>query len=228
MLPSFISVAINAAVCTDLKWGVLISSSLLLATHDFRPSLNATTNQHSPFAQFSATCMYFGVELIAQRTNMGVDADVPIGLIQSAIGGSQIESWMDNETLTLCANESLHGGAIPDDSGRLYYGMVAPFANYSVAGWVWYQGENNVYGDMGNSLNAVGYGCELPAMVDNWRAVWRAPPTALFGVATLAAGGSEGNGHHMAGMRWSQTANYGVLPNDRMPHSFLAQVLSTT
>jgi hypothetical protein len=49
----------------------------------------------------------------------------------------QIESWMDNQTLTECANQSLHGGAVPQDSGALYYGMVAPFANYSVAGWVW-------------------------------------------------------------------------------------------
>ena len=92
---------------------------------------------------------------------------------------------------------------------------------------------------MGNSATGVGYGCELPKMVELWRSVWSngngvdtvagaeagagdRPP--LFGVATLAAGGSEGNGHHMAGMRWSQTANFGVLPNPTMPHSFLAQV----
>jgi sialate O-acetylesterase len=77
---------------------------------------------------------------------------------------------------------------------------------------------------MGNSKDGAGYGCELPAMVESWRKVWSAPEDALFGVATLAAGGSEGAGHHMAGMRWSQTANYGVLPNAKMPHSFLAQV----
>lgn len=188
------------------------------------PSLDNTTKRHSPWAQFAATCMYFGAELIKAREAKGVDADVPVGLIQSAIGGSQIESWMDNETLTVCKNESLSGGAVPQDSGALYYGMVAPFANYSVAGWVWYQGENNVYGDMGNSITKTGYGCELPTMVNFWRSIWRAPADALFGVATLAAGGSEGNGQHMAGMRWSETANYGVLPNQAMPHSFLAQV----
>ena len=48
--------------------------------------------------------------------------------------------------------------------------------------------------------------------------------TRLFGVATLAAGGSEGNGQHMAGMRWSQTANYGTLPSPGLPNSFVAQV----
>lgn len=44
----------------------------------------------------------------------------------------------------------------------------------------------------------------------------------------MRQGGSEGNGQHMGGMRWSQTANYGVLPNPRMPHSFLAQVREST
>ena len=171
------------------------------------PSMDNATKKHSPFAQFAATCMYFGAELIAAREAKGVDADVPVGLIQSAIGGSQIESWMSNETLSICRNESLTGGAIPNDSGALFYGMVAPFVNYSVAGWVWYQGENNVHGTMGNSATGVGYGCELPTMVDEWRSVWDAEPDALFGVATLAAGGSEGNGQHMAGMRWSETAN---------------------
>ena len=60
------------------------------------------------------------------------------------LSGSQIEAWMSNETLTLCTDESLSGGAVPQDYGRLFYGMVAPFANYSLAGWVWYQGKRSV------------------------------------------------------------------------------------
>ena len=190
------------------------------------PSLNAATHQHSSFAQLGATCMYFGAELIAAREAAGVDGDVPVGLLQAARGGSQIEAWMPNETLKLCAEESLSGGAVPGDYGALFYGMVAPFANYSVRGWLWYQGENNVYGHMGSSARGTGYGCELPAMVAAWRAAWgtAVAEDSVFGVATLAAGGSEGSGEHMGGMRWSQTANYGTLPNRAMPHSFLAQV----
>jgi hypothetical protein len=60
---------------------------------------------------------------------------------------------------------------------------------------------------MGNSKDGTGYGCALPAMVNLWRSVWQAPRSAIFGIATLAAGGSEGPGWHMAGMRWSETAN---------------------
>ena len=91
-----------------------------------QPSIDPKTKQHSAWAQFSSTCMYFGVELIAAREAKGLTAEaaVPVGLIQSAIGGSQIESWMSNETLLECRNESLSGGAVPQDSGALYYGMV--------------------------------------------------------------------------------------------------------
>lgn len=77
---------------------------------------------------------------------------------------------------------------------------------------------------MGNSADGTGYACSLPAMVNSWRQVWRAPKDALFSIATLAAGGSEGAGQHMAVMRWSQTANCGYCPNPALPNSFGAQV----
>lgn len=82
---------------------------------------------------------------------------------------------------------------------------------------------------IGNSLDGTGYGCELPAMVADWRAAWSAAPgttdpLAPFGVATLAAGGSEGNGGHMAAMRWAQQANYGHWDSPAMPASFGAQL----
>eukprot|EP00038_Savillea_parva_P003965 m.132500 g.132500 ORF g.132500 m.132500 type:complete len:378 (+) comp11335_c0_seq2:1686-2819(+) len=98
----------------------------------------------------------------------------------------------------------------------------APFANMSITGFLWYQGENNCGGTMGNSVDGIGYGCELIAMVESWRDIFN-NPTAAFGTVTLAAGGSEGNGQNMAGMRWSQTANYGTLPAPNLPYSFLAQ-----
>ena len=80
---------------------------------------------------------------------------------------------------------------------------------------------------MGNSAAKIGYGCQLPAMVAEWRRLWSATagttdPLAPFGVVSLAAGGSEGHPDNMAGMRWSQTANFGELPNPALPGGFLA------
>eukprot|EP01062_Namystynia_karyoxenos_P063041 TRINITY_DN5586_c1_g1_i8.p1 TRINITY_DN5586_c1_g1~~TRINITY_DN5586_c1_g1_i8.p1 ORF type:complete len:836 (+),score=174.70 TRINITY_DN5586_c1_g1_i8:78-2585(+) len=187
----------------------------------------STDKAHSAFARFAATCMYFGMGLVDQRAKRQVDVGVPIGLIQSAIGGSQIESWISNETLRVCAGAQSGGGAAP--ATQLWYGMVTPFVNMTVNGWVWYQGENNVYGVTGNVATGMGYGCELAAMVREWRGAWSAQhgttdPLAPFGVVTLAGGTSEGNGEHMAAFRWSQTGNYGHLPSPALPNTFLAQV----
>lgn len=89
------------------------------------------------------------------------------------------------------------------------------------------RGENNCGGTVGNSAEGVGYGCQLPAMVAEWRQIWSSTPgttssQAPFGVVTLAAGGSEGHDENMAGMRWSQTGNYGKLPSAAIPNGFLA------
>ena len=175
-----------------------------------------TKRIYSPFHEFSATCLHFAFSLVDET-----DESVPIGLIQSAVGGTRIEQWLDNSTFASCAQ--------PDGTGtKLYYGMVTPFVNTSVTGWLWYQGENNCAGIMGNSATSVGYGCFQVGLVDLWRRMWSVEPgttspTASFGLVTLAAGGSEGHGQHMSHMRWSQTANYGVLPNEKMPNTYLAQ-----
>jgi hypothetical protein len=209
------------------RWPNTTSTWFNLSTAQALPAYtNKGKVQHNPFNRFSATCLNFGRELSdALQSQQGENTTaVPIGLIQSAVGGTQIEAWMSNETKAKCKNTS----ATP---GLLYYGMVAPFVNMTVKGWIWYQGENNVHGVMGNSAagyyKGQGYGCEMPKLVELWRQVWSAVPgttdsMAPFGIVSLAAGGSEGAGYNMAHMRWSQTANYGHLPNPALPHCFMA------
>ena len=89
-------------------------------------------------------------------------------------------------------------------------------------------GENDCGGVTGNSAGGYGYGCALPKLIARYRELWSSTPGTTdplvpFGIVTLSAGSSEGSGQHMAGMRWSQTGNYGVLPNPIMPAVFMAQ-----
>lgn len=59
---------------------------------------------------------------------------VPIGVINAAVGGTFIESWLA---------EDYYSGNRTDKN--LYYnGMIAPIMNMDISGVVWYQGENNV------------------------------------------------------------------------------------
>ena len=106
---------------------------------------NTSDKVMTAFDTFSATCLYFGLELIDA---LG-DSAPPIGLIQSAVGGSTIEAWQANETRAECTDRMVphaglgggHGGFpfMQHQPGALYYGYVTPFVNMSIFGFLWYQ-----------------------------------------------------------------------------------------
>lgn len=199
----------------------------------------------SKIDEFSAACWMFAQEL----TDIAIDKNnTPpvLGLIQSAWGGTEIDVWLKNTTVSKCANAS----GLPETNkaafGSLWNGMVAPFINYTIFGALWYQGENNVYqcidagnrdgGDpdnlaCGNVLNSTGYACSMKNLVNSWRDEWSVHPgttsaTFPFGIVSLAAGTSEGHGATMPVFRHAQTASYGFLPGPKgsgMESTFIAQ-----
>lgn len=96
---------------------------------------NATT---AP--DFSAAGYYFGKEL--QR-----ELDVPIGLVQAAIGGTPIENWT------------------PGPTGHWYNGMMHPMLPFAIRGAIWYQGESNIE-------SGVNYFKQMQDLIGGWRKAW--------------------------------------------------------
>ncbi len=185
------------------------------------PIAEAAAGDASVFMQFSGTCYYFGESL---TDTLGANAP-PIGLVHTAWGGSTIQNWISNDTLNsnICSNHSSGQG----NDGGWYESRVRPYSSMTLKGFVWYQGENNMYSTFGNSKLKTGYSCLMPVLVSEWRKLWSSTPgttdpLAPFGVVTLASSGSEG-GQDLGSMRLAQTAGYGVLPNELMPNTFLVQ-----
>jgi sialate O-acetylesterase len=85
----------------------------------------------------SAVGYYFGREL---RKAL----DVPVGIINSSVGGTPIEAW--------------------SPGGGLYNNMIHPLAPLAVRGAIWYQGESNLLGKAGMT-----YATKQQAMVESWR-----------------------------------------------------------
>ena len=56
-------------------------------------------------------------------------------------------------------------------TGAFFTARLAPYVPMSVKGWLWYQGESNLRTNAvsGNSAAGVGYGCELPLLVRQFR-----------------------------------------------------------
>ena len=91
---------------------------------------------------FSATAFFFGREIHKELK-------VPVGLINSSVGGTPIEYWTG-----------------PTKAGKLYQAMIAPLVPYAIRGAIWYQGERNA------KSNASAYAVSLPGLIRGWRKVW--------------------------------------------------------
>jgi sialate O-acetylesterase len=113
--------------------------------------------------KFSAVGYLFGY-------NLRKALNVPIGIINSSCGGSWIEAWFpadmqrnfkDFDT----ASVRRIGGNGFNTAELLYNGMIYPLHNYTIKGFVWYQGESNVG-------RANQYADKMAALINNWREIW--------------------------------------------------------
>lgn len=108
-----------------------------VATAPFWPWQNLSTavaqSGYPGFATMSATAIHFAAALTSLRGG----TDVPIGIITNAVGGTTIEAWSSREMLAVCTNTTSANSAAPPTS--LFYGMVTPFVNMTIGGWLWFQ-----------------------------------------------------------------------------------------
>lgn len=125
---------------------------------DFGPDKDISTGRWTEcgpdtVAGFSAVGYFFGRDLNKARK-------VPIGLIQSAWGGTAAERWTRTEIFD--KYPELKGGKGSD----LYNGMIAPLIPFAIKGAIWYQGESN-------AGQAWKYRTLHSAMIKNWRDDWK-------------------------------------------------------
>jgi|APSaa5957512622_1039677.scaffolds.fasta_scaffold10363_3 sialate O-acetylesterase len=88
------------------------------------------------------------------------EALVPMGLMVTAVGGSNIESWLNQP---------------PYATGGNYTRLLSPLVGYGIRGAIWYQGESN-------EKDGRGYQPKLESLITGWRKVWKQPPSSDSGV----------------------------------------------
>jgi len=78
------------------------------------------------------------------------NALVPMGVIVTAVGGSSIESWLNQA---------------PYPTGANYTNLLKPHVGYGIRGAIWYQGESN-------EKDRRGYHPKLKSLITGWRKAW--------------------------------------------------------
>lgn len=123
-----------------------------------------TWQQVSPesVADFSAVAYFFGQQL--QEI-----LDVPVGLIHTSWGGSSVQAWMSQESISSLQVVNLEDVDISKKTNRvpaaLFNAMINPLIPYTIKGVLWYQGESN-------RNEPEKYKELFPAMVQDWRSRW--------------------------------------------------------
>lgn len=111
---------------------------------------------------FSATAYFYALTL-RKKLN------VPIGIINSSWGGSSVEGWMSRDLVDNYSDFDLNQ-PIPDNENWkkpciMFNGMLKPYTDYVIKGFVWYQGESNI----GRYAT---YAEKLRDMATLWRYEW--------------------------------------------------------
>ncbi|WP_017260046.1 GDSL-type esterase/lipase family protein [Pedobacter arcticus] len=137
-------------------------------------------------AQFSAIAYYFGEKL-------NKEVHIPIGLIQMAVGGSTLESWIDRETMEQdnlmvdmldnwrksdfiqpwvreraamnLKNATNPKQRHPYEPTYNFEAGISKLTSFPIKGAIWYQGESNAH-------NPELFSHEFPLMVKSWRKKW--------------------------------------------------------
>jgi sialate O-acetylesterase len=98
-------------------------------------------------SEFKKVCFFFGRRVYNETL-------VPIGVINAAVGGSNIESWLNQQ---------------PYETGGNYTNMIVPLIPFGIRGVIWYQGESNAKQD------GYGYLPKLTSLIHGWRKAWNQP-----------------------------------------------------
>jgi sialate O-acetylesterase len=114
---------------------------------------------------FSATAYFFALKLYHEL-------HVPIGIVQSSIGGTPAEAWTSKGYLEKLGdfNEAIDNlnqlSRLNSNSPTvLFNAMINPLIPYTFKGVIWYQGESNVG-------RAEQYKRLFPLLIEDWRNKW--------------------------------------------------------
>ncbi len=148
--------------------------------------------------------------------------NVPVGIIQTAFGGTNIEAWMDKKSLEGFNDYSPrqgNGKIHKNDAAVLYNAMVNPLIGYHIKGVLWYQGENNRF-------NAASYDKKMASMVALWRKQWNCGEWPFYYVQ-IAPNLYRDGAEKTTELYESQVNGMKIIPNSGMVVSVDAGSLST-
>lgn len=100
----------------------------------YSPRIPWSVASPSSVAGFSATCWFAGRGIAD-----ALGSSVPLGLVESAWGGTSIQAWTPPGVVAKCGDYPPYPGGWPTATASLYNAMTVPFTGMKITAIVWYQ-----------------------------------------------------------------------------------------
>ncbi|BDD00990.1 9-O-acetylesterase (plasmid) [Persicobacter psychrovividus] len=143
-----------------------------------------SNTKNSP--DFSAVAYFFAQQL-SEALN------VPIGIIQSSVGGSPIAAWLSESARQQLQLPSAPQKFQSDDLKKqrkwptvLYNSMIHPFEGFTIKGMLWYQGESDVTAPSR-------YASCFSTLIQDYRQQWEMPEMPFYFVQIAPYGYLKAN-----------------------------------
>ena len=138
------------------------------ACSDGIPACSSWGTTANGVGSFSAVCWFFGRDLFDS-----LPTKVPLGLIESDVGGTPVQDWSPPSAIQQCSAVNLTAQArgfvaTYNFSSVLWNSKIVPLLRTTIKGVVWFQGEQNA------GIDGREYQCSFPAMIRQWRSIWAA------------------------------------------------------
>eukprot|EP01060_Flectonema_neradi_P014005 TRINITY_DN20718_c0_g1_i1.p1 TRINITY_DN20718_c0_g1~~TRINITY_DN20718_c0_g1_i1.p1 ORF type:complete len:505 (+),score=79.02 TRINITY_DN20718_c0_g1_i1:60-1574(+) len=151
------------------------------------------------FTYFSAVCWLTGMRLFDD-----LQGEVPIGLLSSAVGGTQVKCWSSPDADKECCNAPPCSNSSKSGVSVCWNAHIAPILTMQFRSVLWLQGESDVNPSdtvIEQRRGGEYYSCAIQAMIKDWRAKLQHPSIPFIWVQL-----SPWTGHEAATSTWQLAA----------------------
>ncbi|MCX6877371.1 MAG: hypothetical protein NTW21_26715 [Verrucomicrobia bacterium] len=169
---------------------------------------------------FSAAAFYFGRKIYQDQ-----NANIPLGLIVSSVGGTRIDPWLAPEGCTdIPVLAPLYSQPISNYGPfSLFNGMIYPLAPYPMKGAIWYQGENSET----TVQSADSYFLKMKGLQQGWKRLLGMNDFAFY-LVQIANFGAESGGNPTPGLfsgGWDADTRLQQANAMSLPHAGMASAI---
>lgn len=160
--------------------------------------------------------------------DLHVDLQIPIGIVQSYRGGTELETWMSGHKIAtdpdLCKVQGRIATTSPTSMSAYpsihFNGQINPLINIPLKGFLFYQGETN-------TKKALEYRFMMKKLIEDWRSLWNMGNLPFYYVQMFNMGPTVNQEYEEGNWQDIREQQAQLLTIENIPNIGMAVIIDT-